>query len=57
MAFSWVVKVDDIEFRLYDISIRMIEKVVVRNSRQIIEFKIIDIHGKSFFRYVVLYSC
>ncbi|BFM45066.1 hypothetical protein CFS9_37070 [Flavobacterium sp. CFS9] len=49
MAFSGIVKVDDVEFWSDRILIMMMQQMVVGNGGKVVELEIVYVHCKAFF--------
>ena len=59
MALAWVVKIDNVEFRLYLVAVQMVKQVVVSDFRKVGKLIIITIHRKTFLDllfYVTVYN-
>jgi hypothetical protein len=42
-----IIKIDNVKLRLYGVAMPVLQKSIVSNDREIIEFEVIDEHGKT----------
>src|SRR5690606_11959356 len=49
VASAWVVKIDNIKFRLYLILIGVFQQMVVGNRGEVVKLEIVDVHRKPLF--------